>query len=50
MALSDSKTRLVVNVNKSLKEKLEDLAKADNRSLSNYIVNILEQHINEAEE
>lgn len=46
MALKDSKTRLVLNVEKTLKEQLESLAKTDNRSLSNYIVNILQQHIN----
>ena len=45
MALKDSKTRLVLNVDKELKTQLEQLAKADNRSLSNYIVNILENLI-----
>lgn len=45
MALSKDKTRLVINPTKKLKSELERLASEDNRSLSNYVIKLLEQHI-----
>lgn len=41
MALSSDKTRILVNIPIDLKKQLEEKAKQENRSLSNYIVNIL---------
>lgn len=45
MAVSKDKTGVLVNMDKTLKAELEQLAKADGRSLTNYIVNILKTHI-----
>lgn len=41
MALGSGKTRILVNLPVDLKEKIEKEAKRENRSVSNYIVNIL---------
>lgn len=41
MALSSDKTRILVNIPIDLKKQLGEKAKQENRSLSNYIVNIL---------
>ena len=45
MAIGKDKTGVLINMDKSLKSILEDLAKKDNRSLTSYIVNILKKHI-----
>lgn len=45
MALSKEKTRILINLPIDLKEALEKNAKAENRSMSNYIVHILLQHV-----
>lgn len=45
MAVGKDKTGVLINMDKSLKSTLEDLAKKDNRSLTSYIVNILKKHI-----
>ena len=45
MAIGKDKTGVLVNMDKSLKSILEDLAKKDNRSLTSYIVNILKKHV-----
>ena len=38
MAVGNDKTRILVNIPIELKKQLEDKAKQENRSLSNYIV------------
>lgn len=45
MALGSDKTRILVNVPIELKEKIESQAKKENRSVSNYIVTILQKEI-----
>ena len=45
MAVSKDKTGVLVNMNKTLKAELEQLAKSDNRSLTSYIVNVLSRHV-----
>ena len=45
MAIGKDKTGILINMDKSLKSILEDLAKKDNRSLTSYIVNILKKHV-----
>lgn len=45
MAVGKDKTGVLINMDKSLKSTLEDLAKKNNRSLTSYIVNILKKHI-----
>lgn len=45
MAVGKDKTGVLINMDKSLKSTLEDLAKKDNRSLTSYIINILKKHI-----
>lgn len=44
MAVSKDKTGVLVNMDKTLKEKLSELAKNQNRSLSNLIVTILKDY------
>jgi metal-responsive CopG/Arc/MetJ family transcriptional regulator len=39
--VSKDNTRIIVSLPKELKAKLEEIAKSENRSLSNYVVNIL---------
>lgn len=46
MAISKDKTRILVTIPKDLKKQLEGKAKAQNRSLSNYILNLLEKDAN----
>ncbi len=50
MALGGDKTRILVNVPIELKEKIELEAQKENRSISNYIVNILIKLLEEKEE
>ncbi|BBF41749.1 hypothetical protein lbkm_0429 [Lachnospiraceae bacterium KM106-2] len=45
MALNSEKTRILVNIPISLKEKIEIEAKKENRSVSNYIVNLIMQNL-----
>lgn len=45
MAISKDKVGVLINMNKELKVQLEQNAKAEGRSLTNYINYILEQHI-----
>ena len=47
MGISKNKTGVLINMNKELKEKLEELALKDKRSLTAYINIILEKHVNE---
>lgn len=41
------KAKTLLRYSPDLKEKLEKLADDDNRSLNNYIVKVLEQHVKE---
>jgi metal-responsive CopG/Arc/MetJ family transcriptional regulator len=45
MALSKDKIRILVNIPKDLKEQVEKMAKDDNRSVSNFIVNLIEKEL-----
>lgn len=49
MALKNDKTRILVNIQIELKEKLDEAAKNDNRSVSNYIVNLIEKKLKDLE-
>ena len=48
MAVGKDKTGVLVNMDKTLKAELEQLAKEDNRSLTSYIVNILKKHVDQS--
>lgn len=41
MAVGSNKTRILVNIPNDLKERIDIEAKKENRSTSNYIVNVL---------
>ena len=45
MAVNKDKTGVLVNMNKELKEKLEQLAKEDCRSLTSFINKILTDYV-----
>lgn len=45
MTVSKDKTGVLINMDKTLKRELEQLAKADGRSLTNYITNVLKIHV-----
>lgn len=45
MSISKDNVRFIFTMPKELKEVLEEQAKKENRSLSNYIVTILQQHV-----
>ena len=45
MAIGEDKARLILTVSKELKVALEELAKADNRNLSNYLNNVLIKYV-----
>ncbi|MGL5439083.1 MAG: ribbon-helix-helix domain-containing protein [Filifactoraceae bacterium] len=45
MALKSDKTRILVNIPIDLKKDLEEAARQDNRSVSNYILTLLEKHL-----
>jgi len=47
LAISKVMSRLVVILPQSTKDKLEEIATAENRSMSNYVANLIEQHIRE---
>lgn len=49
MALSKDKTRIMVNINKDLKDLLQKKADAENRSLSNFLETILINYIKKSE-
>ena len=49
MAVSKEKTGVLVNMDKTLKEELNKLAKEQNRSLSNLIVTILKNYVDSAD-
>ena len=45
MAVASDKTRINVQISKDLKAKAEEIALAENRSLSNLIVHLLAQYV-----
>lgn len=45
MTISDEKTRFLLTLEKKDKEKLEKMAKDENRSLNNLIETILKKHL-----
>lgn len=45
MAVSSDKTRAIISLEKDLKSKLEELASNEDRSFSNYVVQILKEHV-----
>ena len=47
MVLKSDKTRILVNIPMKLKEELEKIALEDNRSVSNYVVTLIEKDIKE---
>lgn len=49
MSISNNKTGVLINMDKELKDQLAQLAKADNRSLTNYIITVLTDHIKQQE-
>ena len=49
MAVSSDKTRAIISLEKDLKTKLEELATNEDRSFSNYVVQVLKEHVNNVE-
>lgn len=45
MAIKETNTRIQVTIPRDLKKQLEEKAKEDNRSVSNYIVNLIRDNI-----
>lgn len=45
MAVAETSTRILITIPKDLKAKLEEKAKEANRSVSNYIVNLILEDI-----
>ncbi|MED3792375.1 hypothetical protein P4571_07960 [Niallia alba] len=50
MALKEGKSRLMVNIEDSYKEKIQRLADKEERSVSNYLSRLLKQVLDEIEE
>lgn len=49
MSIKKEDTRFLIQLSKEDKEKLQKLAEQDNRSLTNYIRNLLEIHLENME-
>lgn len=49
MAIGKDKTRIVLTMPIEIKEKIDEMARNDNRHTSNYILNLLLKHIDEVE-
>ena len=45
MAISEENTRIQVTIPKKLKEQLEEKAKLENRSVSNYIITLIQKNL-----
>lgn len=45
MAMSNDKTRILVNISIELKKEVEEIASSKNRSLSNYIVTLIQEEV-----
>jgi len=41
MAVSKENTRVLITIPKTLKKELEEIARVENRSLSNYVLNLI---------
>jgi metal-responsive CopG/Arc/MetJ family transcriptional regulator len=41
MAISKENTRVLITIPKTLKKELEEIARIENRSLSNYVLNLI---------
>lgn len=50
MAVSSDKTRAIISLEKDLKAKLEELANNEDRSFSNYVVQVLKEHVKSLED
>ncbi|UXR51013.1 ribbon-helix-helix protein, CopG family [Staphylococcus simulans] len=46
MAISDKKTRTLITLEKTDKEKLEKIAKKENRSFNNLVETVLKDYLN----
>lgn len=46
MAVSSDKMRILVTVPRDLKEQLEQVAKDENRSVSNYVLTLIQKDLN----
>ena len=44
--MATKKERVYIRVTETQKEKLKEMAQKDNRSLSNYVLTVVENHIN----
>ena len=49
MAVGKDKTGVLVNMNKEMKAKLEELAKKDGRSFNNLVIKILSDYVEDAQ-
>jgi predicted DNA-binding protein len=47
MAVSKNNDRIMITLPKDVKAQLESMAAADNRSISNYILTIIQKHLKE---
>ncbi|MEY8368304.1 hypothetical protein AALA24_05985 [Anaerovoracaceae bacterium 42-11] len=45
MTLSNDKMRMLVNIPIDLKKEAEEIAKSENRSLSNYVVTLIQKDV-----
>lgn len=45
MTMKSDKTRILVNISLDLKKQVEEAATAQNRSVSNYIVTLIQQEL-----
>jgi predicted DNA-binding protein len=50
MAIAKDKIRVPITMPKTLKVALDRLAEQDNRTVGNYVVTILQRHVDEANE
>ena len=50
MAVSSDKTRAIKSLEKDLKAKLGELATNEDRSFSNYVVQVLKEHVKSLED
>ena len=50
MAVSNNKTRAIRSLEKDLKTKLEELAANEDRSFSNYVIQVLKEHVKALED
>lgn len=47
MAIGEDKARIILTVNKEIKEELQKMATKDNRNLSNFLNNLLTKYVEE---